>query len=153
MEFGPEGIHPAAPPLAPRVAHAAEGETADDAALSGSSLYVDPRLRIEGHKVRAISSLRTGGPAKLVFLDIPLSGQWTLDIKLRSRSVDPLFVRAIAIDQRSGQPIGELSLRPTRNEPADLSICLYRIYGPTAVVVEFSGAEKMEVNFDTLAAK
>jgi hypothetical protein len=149
MEFGADGMHVAAPPIAAKAAR--EGHPAP--ALSSSSLYVDARLRIDGQKIRSVSSLRAGGPAKVVFLDIPLSGQWSLDIKLRSRSLDPLFVRAMVIDQRSGQPIGEKSLRPERNEPADLSIVLYRIYGPAAVVVEFSGAEKMEVNFDTLAAK
>lgn len=144
-EFGPTGLSPAR--RRPAKVNPAEAGKLDSAAL-----YVDGRLRIEGPKVRTNGSLRAAGPAKIVFLDVALSGQSSLEIKLRSRSSDPLFVRAMAMDQQSGQKIGEKSVRLTRSDPAGLSIDLYKLYGPTTVVVEFSGAEKMEVFFDTLAA-
>lgn len=117
------------------------------------ALYVEPRLRVGGQKISSTESLRSGGPAKLVFLDVPLSGQSRLEAKFHSRSADPVFVRLTAVDQRSGRPIGETSTRLVRREPRNLSIDLYRIFGPATVALEFSGAEKMEVIFDTLAAK
>jgi hypothetical protein len=148
-EFGPDGFR--------AITWQNPKETSDAIAqsrnLDSIVLYVDARLRMESRKVRANASLRSGGPAKLVFLDVSLSGQSSLDIAVRSRGLDPLFFRVIAIDQGSGQEIGEKSLRLTRGATANLSISLYKIYGPAAVVIEFSGADKMEVLFDTLAAR
>ncbi len=147
-EFGPDGFR--------GITWQTPKETSDTIAestkLDSVVVYVDARLRLELRKIRANASLRSGGPARLVFFDVSLSGQSSLNIAVRSRSLDPLFFRAIAIDQGSGQEIGEKSVRLTRSAPADLSINLYKIYGPAAVVMEFSGVDKMEVLFDALAA-
>jgi hypothetical protein len=147
-EFGPDGFQ--------GIAWQTPKETSETIAESTKpdsvGVYVDARLRIEVRKIRANASLRSGGPARLVFFDVSLSGQSSLDIAVRSRGLDPLFLRVIAIDQGSGQEIGEKSLRLTRSAPANLSINLYKIYGPAAVAMEFSGADKMEVLFDALAA-
>jgi len=121
--------------------------------VGGEALYLESRLRLDGQKVSSTASLRSGGPARLMFFDVPLSGQARLEAKFRSRGADPLFIRLMAVDQRSGRPIGETSIRLARREPGSLAIDLYRVFGPATVALEFSGAEKMEVIFDTLAAK
>jgi hypothetical protein len=94
--------------------------------------------------------LRAGGPARVVFADIKLSGQASLDLKVSSRGFDPLFLRVCVFDQRSGLQIGENATQVSRTAPGEVSIYLYKLFGPTVVVIEFSGPEKMEVQFESL---
>jgi glycosyltransferase involved in cell wall biosynthesis len=151
VEFGPDGIRAVGWQAAKEVSDPNSGSAGKT--LDSVALYVDARLRIEGRRLRSNASLRAGGPAKLVFLDVPLSGQSSLHVDIRSRGFERSFVRAMVIDQGSGQQIGEDSARISRTDPAQLTIDLYKLYGPATVVVEFSGAEKMEVFLDAIAAR
>jgi hypothetical protein len=116
------------------------------------NIYVDAhRLRIRRKRVKANTSLRKGGPGKIFIFDVPLCSHAALVAELRSSSSsDPLLVRMRVIDQRQGDEIGNSSARLVANKPAKLSIALHDVYGAAAVVVEFSGAEKMEVAIESL---
>jgi glycosyltransferase involved in cell wall biosynthesis len=112
--------------------------------------YADPRLQIERRNVRTKQSLRSGGPGKVFFFDVPLSGQSNIEINLRSSTPDPIFFRLRVIDQFAGEEIGVRSTRLSRGQPGELTIPLYELHGWATVVLEFSGVDKMDINIKSL---
>ena len=111
------------------------------------------RLRIRRNQIQSLANLRMGGPGKIFFFDIPLCGHSTLLARMRSNgSSDPIFLRMKALDQRLGEEMGSASARLLADKSTELSIPLHGIYGLAAIVLEFSGAEKMKVTAESLQA-
>jgi len=109
------------------------------------AVYLDKRLRIINRKVQSTGTLRTEGPGKLFFFDVPLCGNSFLAVKLRSSGSTPLFLRIKAVDQQTGEEMSVASTRLLPNETSELSLPLYEIYGRAAILLEFSGAARMDV--------
>jgi glycosyltransferase involved in cell wall biosynthesis len=120
--------------------------------FDGGRIYVDARrLRIRRNQIQSLANLRMGGPGKIFFFDIPLCGHSTLLARMRSNgSSDPIFLRMKALDQRLGEEMGSASARLLADKSTELSIPLHGIYGQMAIVLEFSGAEKMKVTAESL---
>jgi hypothetical protein len=76
---------------------------------------------------------------------VPLCGNSFLAVKLRSSGPTPLFLRIKAVDQQTGEEMSVASTRLLPNETSELSLPLYEIYGRAAILLEFSGAARMDV--------
>lgn len=114
--------------------------------LAGVQVYVDARrLSIRDNRIIAVSSLRSDGPGKFYYFDVPLCGNSCLTIELCSKTSDSVFLRIRAIDQRDGLEIGTTSARVAPNGAAKLSIPLFEIYGLATIIFELSGPVEMEL--------
>jgi hypothetical protein len=124
----------------------------NDLADLGVWAYIDVRrLTAVRNKIQAASSLRSGGPGRLYFFDVPLCGNSMLSAKLRSSSTsDPLFVRMKAVDQHIGEEMGCAATRLVPGRAAELAIPLHDVFGRSTVLLEFSGAEQMEVTIESM---
>ena len=114
---------------------------------------MESRLRINGHKIQATTSLLNSGPGKLYFLDVPLCGNSSLTARLRSGVQSPLLVRAKAIDSLTGEEMSSTFAHLNADQAVTLSLPLYEIYGRAVFLFEFSGAAHMQVTAETILVK
>ena len=117
-----------------------------------AAIYVDSkRLRVRRNKIEAAASLRVGGPGNLFILDVPLCGHSWLTATLHSSSnSDPAFVRLKLIDQRHGLEMGTIATRLAADRTAELSIPLHEVFGRATILLQFSGAQKLEVTAESI---
>jgi glycosyltransferase involved in cell wall biosynthesis len=115
-------------------------------------IYVDARrLQIRRGKIQATGSLRTGGPGKVFFFDVPLCANSAIVARLRSSiSSDPMLVRVRTFDQRYGEEMAVAAARLAPDSGVELSIPLHNIFGTATIVLELSGARTMEVTVEAL---
>lgn len=149
----PNGVHEYGATAAP--VKQKRGEPAEDhlhSAIGDVHAFLDARrLEIDGNIVRALNSLRVGGPGRLLILDVPLLGHATLiGTVTSSAGSDPVFLCAKIIDQQLGQTMGSADVRLVPDGPESFSIPLCGVYGLAMVALEFSGAETMEVTIERL---
>jgi glycosyltransferase involved in cell wall biosynthesis len=130
-----------------------EGVSCLDEAVGNLHVYVDARrLRIRRNVIEATANLRKGGPGKVFLFDVPLLGNSWLTAELRSSiSSDPIFVRMKALDQRAGDEMGIAGTRLAAGKSIKLSIPLHEVFARAAILLEFSGARKMEVTVEEIS--
>lgn len=114
----------------------------------GRILVEAARLRIVRKTLQATQSLRSGGPARLVIVDIPLVGHQRVSITMSaSPDSDPAFVRATVFDQATGCKIGLSEGRLEGVTPASMSVDLNGIFANVAINIELSGANRLTASF------
>jgi hypothetical protein len=113
-------------------------------------IYVESRLRINGRKIQATSTLLNNGPGKLYFVDVPLCGNSSLTARLRSGAQSPLLVRLKAIDGLTGEQMSSTFAHLNAGQAVTMSLPLYEIYGSAVFLFEFSGAPHMQVTAENI---
>ena len=99
--------------------------------------------------VPAVSSRIPGGtPTRLIFLDVPLSGHTAVsaEISLPHRHVDPVVLRVIALDQRTGAEIGRDERSLQAEETDNLRVPLHGLHLLACIIVETESHNAMSAS-------
>lgn len=120
-------------------------------AAPGAAAICDPRLTFTGGRLLSAGSTRRGGPAKIWITDQPMSGHRLLDVQIQSFSPQPLLLRLRIIDQDCGDAMSDVSQLVGSRAAFSTRIPLPGIHAHMTLVLEFSGADHIDLAFDRLA--